>query len=150
MAAQPPPSSSSRRSRTGDTNVGSFRIEEEIGKGSFATVFRGTHKVSSIYASICELGSTRGGTLVRSLDLAQNHLLFKADYLYRSMLMFMFTGQRSSSSYQIGQPCQAKQEAQGEPLLRDRNPERTTSSTYRCTHRLPRITNMHKLGHGIL
>lgn len=50
MAAQPPPSSSSsRRSRTGEKDkdkvVGSFSIEDEIGKGSFATVYRGTHKV---------------------------------------------------------------------------------------------------------
>ncbi|KAH7409136.1 hypothetical protein BKA64DRAFT_388271 [Cadophora sp. MPI-SDFR-AT-0126] len=53
MAAQPPPSSSSsRRSRTGDKVVGSFSIEDEIGKGSFATVYRGTHKASGALVAI--------------------------------------------------------------------------------------------------
>lgn len=28
-----------------DTTVGQFRIEDEIGKGSFATVYRGVEKV---------------------------------------------------------------------------------------------------------
>jgi len=31
----------------GDTTVGSFKIEDEIGKGSFATVFRGVERVRS-------------------------------------------------------------------------------------------------------
>lgn len=49
MAANPPPSSSSsRRTRTGDRVVGSFSIDDEIGKGSFATVYRGNHKVCSL------------------------------------------------------------------------------------------------------
>ncbi|KAH6672867.1 hypothetical protein B0J14DRAFT_482596 [Halenospora varia] len=52
MAAQPPPSSSSRRARTGDRVIGSFTIDEEIGKGSFATVFRGTHKASGALVAI--------------------------------------------------------------------------------------------------
>ncbi|PQE26027.1 Serine threonine- kinase atg1 protein [Rutstroemia sp. NJR-2017a BBW] len=37
------PSSSSRRPKTNEGAIGSFLIEREIGKGSFATVFRGTH-----------------------------------------------------------------------------------------------------------
>ncbi|TVY54702.1 Serine/threonine-protein kinase ATG1 [Lachnellula cervina] len=52
MAAQPPPSSSSRRTRTGDKSVGSFTIEDEIGKGSFATVYRGTHKATGALVAI--------------------------------------------------------------------------------------------------
>ncbi|KAL3428271.1 hypothetical protein PVAG01_01780 [Phlyctema vagabunda] len=53
MAAQPPPSSSSsRRSRTGDRAVGSFTIEDEIGKGSFATVYRGRHKPSGALVAV--------------------------------------------------------------------------------------------------
>lgn len=32
----------------GDTTVGSFKIEDEIGKGSFATVFRGVERVRPI------------------------------------------------------------------------------------------------------
>lgn len=45
MAANPPQSLSSRRIKMGDTTVGSFKIEDEIGKGSFATVFRGVERV---------------------------------------------------------------------------------------------------------
>ncbi|CAL3963383.1 unnamed protein product [Diplocarpon coronariae] len=53
MAAPPPPSSSSsRRSRTGDKVVGSFSIEDEIGKGSFATVYRGKHKGTNALVAI--------------------------------------------------------------------------------------------------
>ncbi|TVY60721.1 Serine/threonine-protein kinase ATG1 [Lachnellula suecica] len=53
MAAHPPPSSSSsRRPRTGDKSVGSFTIEDEIGKGSFATVYRGKHKSSGALVAI--------------------------------------------------------------------------------------------------
>ncbi|KAE8452481.1 Serine/threonine-protein kinase [Mollisiaceae sp. DMI_Dod_QoI] len=53
MAAQPPPSSSSsRRSRTGDKVVGSFSIENEIGKGSFATVYKGTHNSTGALVAI--------------------------------------------------------------------------------------------------
>lgn len=52
MAARQPPSSSSRRGRTGDLAVGSFRIGNEIGKGSFATVYRGHHAVSSLIKAV--------------------------------------------------------------------------------------------------
>ncbi|CZR58098.1 probable Serine/threonine-protein kinase ATG1 [Phialocephala subalpina] len=54
MAAQPPPSSSSssRRSRTGDKVVGSFSIDNEIGKGSFATVYKGTHNSTGALVAI--------------------------------------------------------------------------------------------------
>lgn len=54
MAAKPPPSSSSSRrsTRTGDKAVGSFSIEDEIGKGSFATVYRGTHKATGALVAI--------------------------------------------------------------------------------------------------
>ena len=48
MASQLAPSSSSRR-RTGDRSVGMFTVEEDIGKGSFATVYRGKHKVRHRY-----------------------------------------------------------------------------------------------------
>jgi hypothetical protein len=48
MAGNPPQSSSSRRPRIGDTTVGQFRIEDEIGKGSFATVYRGVAKVRRV------------------------------------------------------------------------------------------------------
>ncbi|KAI9852175.1 MAG: Serine/threonine-protein kinase [Thelocarpon superellum] len=46
MAALPPPASSSRRSRESgqmDAVVGQFKIQMEIGKGSFATVYRAIH-----------------------------------------------------------------------------------------------------------
>lgn len=45
------PSTSTARGRRGDAaeasdGVGDFRIDAEIGKGSFATVYRGYHRVS--------------------------------------------------------------------------------------------------------
>jgi serine/threonine-protein kinase ULK/ATG1 len=53
MSAQPlPSSSSSRRSRTGDKTIGSFNIEDEIGKGSFATVYRGTNKATGALVAV--------------------------------------------------------------------------------------------------
>lgn len=54
MAALPTPSSapSSRRTRTGDRSVGSFTIDDEIGKGSFATVYRGTHKATGALVAV--------------------------------------------------------------------------------------------------
>ncbi|KAH8820064.1 hypothetical protein F5884DRAFT_849344 [Xylogone sp. PMI_703] len=54
MAALPPPSSSSsRRARTGDrVTVGSFVVEDEIGTGSFASVFRGHHKSTGALVAV--------------------------------------------------------------------------------------------------
>ncbi|CAG8957005.1 hypothetical protein HYFRA_00012485 [Hymenoscyphus fraxineus] len=55
MAERPPPSSSARRTRTvekGDRTIGSFTIEEKIGKGSFASVYRGTHKKDGAVVAI--------------------------------------------------------------------------------------------------
>ncbi|CAD6443201.1 166285f2-4ee7-4885-8b2e-ac349fd364bf [Sclerotinia trifoliorum] len=50
MASKTPSSSSSRRPR--NVGVGSFTINEEIGKGSFATVYRGTHVPSGSLVAI--------------------------------------------------------------------------------------------------
>ena len=49
MAAATPTSSTSRRPRDPaqpDVEIGSFRRMEEIGRGSFATVYKATHTVS--------------------------------------------------------------------------------------------------------
>ncbi|KAI9046632.1 hypothetical protein LZ554_009374 [Drepanopeziza brunnea f. sp. 'monogermtubi'] len=71
MAAQPPPSSSSaaRRSRTGDRVIGSFTIDDEIGKGSFATVYRGVHQ------------PTKGVVAIKSVNLSKLNKKLK-DNLY--------------------------------------------------------------------
>ncbi|KAI3337109.1 Serine/threonine-protein kinase ATG1 [Xylariaceae sp. AK1471] len=45
-------SSSSRRTKTGDDVVGQFLIGSEIGKGSFAQVYMGKHKVSGAAVAI--------------------------------------------------------------------------------------------------
>lgn len=45
-------SSSSRRARPGDDSVGQFTIGAEIGKGSFAQVYMGRHKVSGAAVAI--------------------------------------------------------------------------------------------------
>lgn len=50
MAAPTPGPSTSRRPREstqGDVDIGSFRRLEEIGKGSFATVYKAMHTVST-------------------------------------------------------------------------------------------------------
>ncbi|KAH8598141.1 hypothetical protein B0O99DRAFT_650487 [Bisporella sp. PMI_857] len=59
MAAIPPPSSSSARrsrtgesSRTGDKAVGNFSIDEHIGKGSFAEVYKGKNKKTGALVAI--------------------------------------------------------------------------------------------------
>jgi serine/threonine-protein kinase ULK/ATG1 len=39
--------SSSRRTKPGGDSIGQFVIDQEIGKGSFAQVYSGKHKVSS-------------------------------------------------------------------------------------------------------
>ncbi|KAI9880292.1 MAG: Serine/threonine-protein kinase [Pleopsidium flavum] len=56
MAAQPPPpSSTSRRSREavqGDLTIGNFKRMEEIGRGSFATVYRAVHVKNGAYVAV--------------------------------------------------------------------------------------------------
>ena len=50
MAAPPSGHSTSRRTRDptqGDVDIGPFRRGEDIGKGSFATVYKGVHKVNT-------------------------------------------------------------------------------------------------------
>lgn len=42
-------SGSSRRSKLGGDSIGQFVIDQEIGKGSFAQVYAGKHKVSQAY-----------------------------------------------------------------------------------------------------
>ena len=57
-------SSASRRSKTSDHSIGQFLIGAEIGKGSFAQVYSGTHQVGpslesvpvhTLYRRICTL-----------------------------------------------------------------------------------------------
>ncbi|KAI9818070.1 MAG: Serine/threonine-protein kinase ulk2 [Pycnora praestabilis] len=55
MAAQPPAPSSSRRSREsgqGDMTIGNFRRMEEIGRGSFATVYKAVHVKKGAFVAI--------------------------------------------------------------------------------------------------
>ncbi len=47
MASTTPHPSTPRRSRDSD-KIGSFQREGEIGKGSFATVYKAVHTVSSL------------------------------------------------------------------------------------------------------
>jgi len=141
MAAQPPPSSSSssRRTRTGDKSVGSFTIEDEIGKGSFATVYRGTHKVCLLVGAPMSLESISDETF-SSLS----------SFSCAPVLIPISAGYRSSRCYQISQPSEAQQEAQGEPLLRNRDPQRPPPSSHRCPDRLPRVIVTYTFGDGVL
>lgn len=50
MANRP---SSSRQPKAGSDVIGQFLIDEEIGKGSFAQVYAGRHKVSSLRVVSC-------------------------------------------------------------------------------------------------
>jgi serine/threonine-protein kinase ULK/ATG1 len=52
--------SSSRRSKpASDDAIGNFVIDKEIGKGSFAQVYSGRHKVSSAPACVWAVSETR-------------------------------------------------------------------------------------------
>lgn len=54
MAERLPTSSSSgRRRREGDASIGDFVIGGEIGKGSFAQVYSGHHKVRELPCPWC-------------------------------------------------------------------------------------------------
>lgn len=91
------------------------------------------------------------GCLDPSIEYISESLsLLLAEPLNASVLILISTVHRSSGCYQIRQPLETQQEAQGEPLLRNRDPQRTTSSSYRCPHRLPGITDTHKSRDGIL
>lgn len=50
MSGRQASSSSSRRGGTGDLSIGDFRVGDVIGKGSFATVYKGFHKDGSLVA----------------------------------------------------------------------------------------------------
>ena len=140
MAAQPlPSSSSSRRARTGDKSVGSFTIEDEIGKGSFATVYRGTHKVCLLRGAPMSSGPISDGTFPSPFSSSS-----------ASVLIPISAGYRSSRCYQISQSSEAQQEAQGEPLLRNRDPQRPAPSPHRCPNRLPRVSVAYTFGDGVL
>ncbi|KAK0723075.1 hypothetical protein B0T26DRAFT_644187 [Lasiosphaeria miniovina] len=52
MADRPSAASSSRRHKLGDDAVGQFVIDQEIGKGSFAQVYSGRHKVTGALVAI--------------------------------------------------------------------------------------------------
>ncbi|RFU73417.1 serine threonine- kinase [Trichoderma arundinaceum] len=59
MASQQDTSSLGSRRRSGGRNVGQFAIDKEIGKGSFAQVYMGWHKVRysfiMFHQSVCFL-----------------------------------------------------------------------------------------------
>ena len=64
MAAAAPTPSASRRARDPaqqDVEIGSFRRMEEIGRGSFATVYKATHTVSilRLLDKLCSTATTR-------------------------------------------------------------------------------------------
>ncbi|KAG9235672.1 hypothetical protein BJ875DRAFT_373724 [Amylocarpus encephaloides] len=77
MAALPPPSSSSssRRARMGEKTVGSFVIEDNIGKGSFATVYRAHHERSGALVAI------KSVTLVKLNKKLKDNLYIEIDIL---------------------------------------------------------------------
>lgn len=123
--AERPSSGSSRRAK-GDDAIGQFVIDQEIGKGSFAQVYSGRHKVSLI--SGCRGGvseePTSSITLVGDLAMNPPYIIFLPADTFA-------LGHRGSCRHQIRRPRPFEQKAQGESLLRDQDPQEAPPPPYR-------------------
>lgn len=91
--------------------VGRYTRLDEIGRGSFATVYQGVHTVCT----------------------------FSPPYrIDEQMLISLFALEITHlCRHQVGQPVEAQPEAEGESLLRDSDPQGSLPSSYRRSHRLP-------------
>lgn len=69
MAAILQPSSSRRTRAANASMVGSFKMGDEIGKGSFATVYRASHQVSRVSASLGVIRLDRSVPITASATL---------------------------------------------------------------------------------
>lgn len=149
MAAPTPGPSASRRPREstqGDVDIGSFRRLEEIGKGSFATVYKAMHTVSTRSFSSRIVSHSFDGVMEASQQRVS------------SAFSDTFTNtdcgleKRRLRSHQVGQSllAQQEQEVEGEPFWRDSDPERSTPSSHRLPYRLSGEQLAYTLGDGIL
>ncbi|KAL8773202.1 MAG: hypothetical protein Q9209_001878 [Squamulea sp. 1 TL-2023] len=78
MAAPTPASSTSRRPRApgqGEMSVGSFRRLEEIGKGSFATVYKATYSKSPGYVAIKSVDMNKLNKKLKENLYSEIHIL---------------------------------------------------------------------------
>jgi hypothetical protein len=83
--------------------IGHFTIDKEIGKGSFATVYMGFHKVLSVPQP----------PLIVCLELTQQ------------------TGDKGSRCNQVGRSRALEQKAERQPLWRNPDPQNPQTSSHR-------------------
>lgn len=93
-------------------SIGRYTRLDEIGRGSFATVYQGVHTVSHSRVARFQARSDADRC---ALPLEIPHI--RGD--------------------KVCQPVKAQQETQGQPLVRDRHPQGPSPPAYCRAHRLP-------------
>ena len=79
--------SSSRRTKPSDDSVGNFIVDQEIGKGSFAQVYSGRHKVRGTVYSL--VSSVRAIASIIPFSSPHKPALFTASFLFLAVELFL-------------------------------------------------------------
>ena len=155
MTSKQPLPSSSRRPKDPirpEMAVGSFRRLEEVGRGSFATVYKGSMSVSEAYMYYLVPSSL--SMLLRVFETFINDSASCCCQQFTMeppmMLTPLFTEETWLRCYQVCRSQQTQQEVKGKPILRDPYPQRSPSSTHRRSHRLPRNHCSYPPYHGAM
>lgn len=138
-------SSSSRRRNclTDDGLVGDFVIGGEIGKGSFAQVFLGKHRVSvhALHAHRTAHRMSRSPRPLRRLILG----------LFADLCVFLcILDLRCRRRRQVRRPRPSQQKVKRESLWGNQDPQAPPTPTHRRSPRLRRKRPAHQPDHGVL